>query len=66
MPKRPRSQNEEPLERRLWQAADIRGSDSSNVNWNDEGSCLNDLHPDLKADLVTNNLPFNGSDGPAS
>lgn len=28
----------------------IRGIDSSNVKWNNEGSFLNDLHKDLKAD----------------
>lgn len=33
----------------------IRGIDSSNVKWNNEGSFLNDAHPDLKADFVIAN-----------
>jgi type I restriction enzyme M protein len=40
----------------------IRGIDSSNVRWNNEGSFLNDLHKDLKADFVLANPPFNDSD----
>ena len=40
----------------------IRGIDSSNVLWNSEGSFLNDAHPDLKADFVIANPPFNDSD----
>jgi len=40
----------------------IRGIDSSNVFWNSEGSFLNDAHPDLKADFVIANPPFNDSD----
>lgn len=40
----------------------IRGIDSSNVKWNNEGSFLNDAHPDLKADFVIANPPFNDSD----
>jgi type I restriction enzyme M protein len=40
----------------------IRGIDSSNVKWNNEGSFLNDLHKDLKADYVLANPPFNDSD----
>jgi type I restriction enzyme M protein len=40
----------------------IRGIDSSNVKWNNEGSFLNDLHKDLKADYVIANPPFNDSD----
>ena len=40
----------------------IRGIDSSNVKWNNEGSFLNDLHKDLKADFVIANPPFNDSD----
>ncbi|MGB7922361.1 MAG: class I SAM-dependent DNA methyltransferase [Pyrinomonadaceae bacterium] len=40
----------------------IRGIDSSNVRWNNEGSFLNDLHKDLKADFVIANPPFNDSD----
>jgi len=40
----------------------IRGIDSSNVKWNNEGSFLNDSHPDLKADFVIANPPFNDKD----
>ncbi len=40
----------------------IRGIDSTNVLWNNEGSFLNDVHPDLKADFVIANPPFNDSD----
>lgn len=40
----------------------IRGIDSSQVKWNNEGSFLNDAHPDLKADYVIANPPFNDSD----
>lgn len=40
----------------------MRGIDSSNVKWNSEGSFLNDAHPDLKADFVIANPPFNDSD----
>ncbi len=40
----------------------IRGIDSSNVKWNNEGSFLNDLHKDLKADFIIANPPFNDSD----
>jgi len=40
----------------------IRGIDSSQVRWNNEGSFLNDAHPDLKADYVIANPPFNDSD----
>jgi len=40
----------------------IRGIDSTNVLWNSEGSFLNDAHPDLKADFVIANPPFNDSD----
>lgn len=40
----------------------IRGIDSSQVRWNNEGSFLNDVHPDLKADYVIANPPFNDSD----
>ena len=40
----------------------IRGIDSSNIKWNTEGSFLNDLHKDLKADFVIANPPFNDSD----
>ena len=40
----------------------IRGIDSSQVQWNNEGSFLNDAHQDLKADYVIANPPFNDSD----
>jgi type I restriction enzyme M protein len=40
----------------------LRGIDSSNVKWNNEGSFLSDAHPDLKADFVIANPPFNDSD----
>jgi len=40
----------------------IRGIDSSQVKWNNEGSFLNDAHRDLKADFVIANPPFNDSD----
>jgi type I restriction enzyme M protein len=40
----------------------IRGIDGSNIKWNPEGSFLNDAHPDLKADFVIANPPFNDSD----
>jgi len=40
----------------------IRSIDSSQVKWNNEGSFLNDVHKDLKADYVIANPPFNDSD----
>lgn len=40
----------------------IRGIDSSNVKWNNEGSFLNDMHKDLNADYIIANPPFNDSD----
>jgi type I restriction enzyme M protein len=40
----------------------IRGIDSSQVVWNSEGSFLNDVHKDLKADYIIANPPFNDSD----
>lgn len=40
----------------------MRGIDSSNVKWNNEGSFLNDAHPDLRADFVIANPPFNDGD----
>lgn len=40
----------------------IRGIDSSNVKWNNEGSFLNDAHKDLRADFVIANPHFNDSD----
>jgi len=40
----------------------IRGIDSSNIKWNNEGSFLNNVHKDLKADFIIANPPFNDSD----
>jgi type I restriction enzyme M protein len=40
----------------------IRGIDSSQVKWNNEGSFLNDAHQDLKADFILANPHFNDSD----
>jgi type I restriction enzyme M protein len=40
----------------------IRGIDASNIKWNNEGSFLKDAHPDLKADFIIANPPFNDSD----
>jgi type I restriction enzyme M protein len=40
----------------------IRGIDSSQVKWNNEGSFLNNAHKDLKADYIIANPPFNVSD----
>ncbi|MFV0521450.1 MAG: N-6 DNA methylase [Mangrovibacterium sp.] len=40
----------------------IRGIESSQVKWNNEGSFLNDAHKDLKADYIIANPPFNISD----
>jgi len=40
----------------------IRGIDSSQIKWNNEGSFLNNAHKDLKADFVIANPPFNDSD----
>jgi len=40
----------------------IRNINSSNVAWNTEGSFLKDAHPDLKADFILANPPFNQSD----
>lgn len=39
----------------------IRGIDSSNVKWNNEGSFLNNAHKDLRADFIIANPPFNVS-----
>ena len=39
----------------------IRGIGSSQVKWNNRGSFLEDEHPDLKADFVIANPPFNDS-----
>lgn len=40
----------------------IRGIDSSQVKWNNEGSFLNDAHKDLKSDYILANPPFNDSE----
>lgn len=40
----------------------IRGINSQQVAWNNEGSFLNDAHKDLKADFIIANPPFNVSD----
>lgn len=40
----------------------IRNVNSSFVAWNTEGSFLKDAHPDLKADYILANPPFNQSD----
>ncbi len=40
----------------------LHGIDGSQVKWNNEGSFLNDLHKDLKADFILANPPFNDSD----
>lgn len=40
----------------------IRGIDGSQIKWNSEGSFLKDAHPDLKADFIIANPPFNQSD----
>jgi type I restriction enzyme M protein len=40
----------------------IRGIDPEQVKWNSEGSFLKDAHPDLKADYIIANPPFNVSD----
>lgn len=40
----------------------IRNINSQFVAWNTEGSFLRDAHPDLKADFVIANPPFNQSD----
>ena len=37
----------------------IRNINSQFVSWNTEGSFLNDAHPDLKADFILANPPFN-------
>ena len=37
----------------------IRNINSQLVSWNTEGSFLNDAHPDLKADFILANPPFN-------
>jgi type I restriction enzyme M protein len=39
----------------------IRGIDAD-IKWNEQGSFLNDAHPDLKADYILANPPFNMED----
>jgi len=40
----------------------IRNVNSQFVNWNTEGTFLKDAHPDLKADYILANPPFNQSE----
>ena len=40
----------------------VRHVDSTNVIWNNEGSFQKDAHPDLRADHILANPPFNVSD----
>lgn len=40
----------------------LRGIDGGNIRWNTQGSFLKDAHPDLKADFILSNPPFNDSD----
>jgi type I restriction enzyme M protein len=40
----------------------VRGIDSSQVKWNNEGSFLNNAHKDVKVDYIIANPPFNVSD----
>ena len=40
----------------------IRGIDSSQVKWNNEGSFLNNAHKDIKVDYIIANPPFNVSE----
>ena len=40
----------------------IRRIEGMQVKWNEEGSFLRDAHPDLKADFILANPPFNDSD----
>jgi len=40
----------------------IRSIGGSQVKWNNEGSFLKNAHPDLKADFILANPPFNDSD----
>jgi len=40
----------------------IRNVNSQFVNWNTEGTFLKDAHPDLKADFILANPPFNQSE----
>jgi len=40
----------------------IRGIDGSLISWNNEGTLLKDTHPDMRADYVIANPPFNQSE----
>src|SRR5690606_25044166 len=40
----------------------VRGINAEGVSWNTEGSFLKDAHPDLRADYILANPPFNVSD----
>ena len=40
----------------------IRGIDGSLISRNNEGTLLKDLHPDMRADFVIANPPFNQSE----
>ncbi len=40
----------------------IRDINAANIKWNNQGSFLNDAHPNLKADYILANPPFNDSD----
>jgi type I restriction enzyme M protein len=40
----------------------LRGIDGSNVRWNTEGSFLKDMLPDMRADYILANPPFNQKD----
>ena len=40
----------------------VRNIDGSLVKWNNDGSFLHNAHPDLKADFILANPPFNDSD----
>ena len=40
----------------------IRGIDGTQVKWNNEGSFIKDLHPNLRADFILANPPFNQKD----
>ncbi len=40
----------------------IRGIDGSLVSWNNEGTLLKDTHPDMRADFILANPPFNQSE----
>lgn len=40
----------------------IRGIDGTGIAWNNEGTLLRDAHPDLRADYIIANPPFNQSE----